>query len=111
MEDMPPKQGGGEMILSVSYEKSTWKHAPHRFEAGTPDISGAVGLHAAMDYLERIGRPKIAEHDQALGAYPYEKLAALNEGIRLFAPPIGRARPVSVLLKYGQAHDPAAPAD
>src|SRR6266487_4747284 len=49
LEAMPPYQGGGEMILSVEYEKSTWKPAPHRFEAGTPDISGVVGLHAAMD--------------------------------------------------------------
>ena len=49
---MPPYQGGGEMILSVDFQKSTWKKPPHRFEAGTPDISGAVGLAAAMDYLE-----------------------------------------------------------
>ncbi|HWY76401.1 MAG TPA: aminotransferase class V-fold PLP-dependent enzyme, partial [Verrucomicrobiae bacterium] len=69
LETMPPFQGGGEMILSVTFQKSTWKHAPHRFEAGTPDISGAVGLHAAMDYLDGIGRQRIAEHDQELGAY------------------------------------------
>src|SRR5437762_1766847 len=56
LEAMPPWQGGGEMILSVEYHKSTWKHAPHKFEAGTPDISGAIGLHAAMDYLDDIGR-------------------------------------------------------
>src|SRR5258707_331397 len=55
LEKMPPYQGGGEMILNVTFQKSTWKHAPHRFEAGTPDISGAVGLHAAMDYLDSIG--------------------------------------------------------
>src|SRR5438105_13100190 len=61
---MPPYQGGGEMILSVEFQKSTWKHPPHRFEAGTPDISGAVGLHAAMDYLDNIGRHRIAQHDQ-----------------------------------------------
>ena len=55
LEPMPPWQGGGEMILSVEFQKSTLKHAPHKFEAGTPDISGAVGLHAAMDYLDHMG--------------------------------------------------------
>src|SRR5256886_4838964 len=59
LEAMPPYQGGGEMILNVDFQQSTWKHAPHRFEAGTPDISGAIGLHATMDYLDRIGRHKI----------------------------------------------------
>src|SRR5207247_7067597 len=56
LEKMPPYQGGGEMILSVDFQKSTWKHAPHKFEAGTPDISGAIGLHAAMGYLDQVGR-------------------------------------------------------
>jgi cysteine desulfurase/selenocysteine lyase len=111
LDAMPPYQGGGEMILSVSYEQSTWKHAPHRFEAGTPDISGAVGLHAAMDYLESIGRQKIAEHDQELGAYAYEKLASLDAGIRLFGPHIGRAGLVSFLLKDVHAHDLVTVAD
>ena len=111
LEAMPPYQGGGEMILSVAYEKSSWKHAPHRFEAGTPDISGAVGLHAAMDYLDALGRPKIAAHDQELGAYAYEKLAALKGGIRLFGPHIGRAGLVSFLLKDIHAHDVVTVAD
>src|SRR5437016_5345605 len=60
LEAMPPYQGGGEMILSVDFHQSTWKRAPHRFEAGTPDISGVIGLHAAMDSLDAIGRHKIA---------------------------------------------------
>ena len=111
LETMPPFQGGGEMILSVSYQKSTWKHAPHRFEAGTPDISGAVGLHAAMDYLDRIGRTRIAEHDQELGAYAYEKLSHFKGGIRLFGPHIGRAGVVSFLLKDVHAHDVVTVAD
>jgi cysteine desulfurase/selenocysteine lyase len=111
LETMPPFQGGGEMILSVTFEKSTWKHAPHRFEAGTPDISGAVGLHAAMDYLDGIGRQRIAEHDQELGAYAYEKLARLKGGIRLFGPHIGRAGVVSFLLKDIHAHDVVTVAD
>jgi cysteine desulfurase/selenocysteine lyase len=104
LEETPPYQGGGEMILSVDYHKSTWKDAPHKFEAGTPDISGAIGLHAAMDYLDSIGRDRIAQHDQELGAYAFEKLAALK-GIRLFGPTVGRAGLVSFLLDGVHAHD------
>jgi cysteine desulfurase/selenocysteine lyase len=104
LEAMPPFQGGGEMILNVEYQRSTWKHAPHRFEAGTPDISGAVGLHAAMDYLDKIGRPNIAQHDQELGAYAFAKLSGLRN-IRLFGPNIGRAGLVSFLLNGVHAHD------
>jgi len=111
LEGMPPYQGGGEMILDVDFQKSTWKHAPHRFEAGTPDISGAVGLHAAMDYLDNIGRHHIAQHDQELGAYAYAKLAKLGGGIRLFGPHIGRAGLVSFLLKDVHAHDVVTVAD
>src|SRR6185436_4495931 len=75
LEGMPPFQGGGEMILSVDFDSVSFKEPPHKFEAGTPDISGAIGLHAAMDYLDEIGRDAIAEHDQELGAYAYAKLA------------------------------------
>jgi len=111
LEGLPPFQGGGEMILSVDFHQSTWKHAPHRFEAGTPHISGAVGLHAAMDYLEGIGRPNIAQHDQELGAYAYAQLSRLKQGIRLFGPHIGRAGLVSFLLKDIHAHDVVTVAD
>ena len=110
LETMPPYQGGGEMILSVDFQKSSWKPAPHRFEAGTPDISGAIGLHAAMDYLDRIGRDKIAHHDQELGAYAYSQLSRMS-GIRLFGPHIGRAGLVSFLLKDVHAHDVVTLAD
>jgi cysteine desulfurase / selenocysteine lyase len=110
LENMPPYQGGGEMILSVEYQKSTWKHAPHKFEAGTPDISGAVGLHAAMDYLDSIGRNRIAEHDQELGAYAFARLSRIK-GIRLFGPHIGRAGLVSFLLPEVHAHDLVTVAD
>jgi cysteine desulfurase/selenocysteine lyase len=85
LDAMPPYQGGGEMILSVEYQKTEFKKAPHRFEAGTPDISGPIGLHAAMDYLDAIGRENIWKHDQELANYAYEKLAALKN-IRLFGP-------------------------
>jgi len=101
---MPPYQGGGEMILNVEYQRSTWKHAPHRFEAGTPDIAGAIGLAAAMDYLDKIGRDNIAQHDMELGAYAYARLAELKS-IRLFGPHVGRAGIVSFLIKDVHAHD------
>jgi cysteine desulfurase/selenocysteine lyase len=110
LDGMPPYQGGGEMILTVSYQKTEFKKAPHRFEAGTPDISGPVGLHAAMDYLDGIGRENIWKHDQDLANYAYEKLAALGN-IRLFGPKQNRAGLVSFLLKDVHAHDVVALAD
>jgi cysteine desulfurase/selenocysteine lyase len=113
LETMPPYQGGGEMILSVGYDKTEFKPAPHRFEAGTPDISGPIGLHAAMDYLDAIGRDNIWKHDQKLANYSYEKLAALK-GIRLFGPKSNsdqRAGLVSFLLKDVHAHDIVTLAD
>ena len=107
---MPPYQGGGEMILSVEYQKTEFKPAPHRFEAGTPDISGPIGLHAAMDYLDAIGREQIWRHDRELARYAYDKLAALKN-IRLFGPPKDRAGLVSFLLKDVHAHDVVTLAD
>lgn len=110
LDAMPPYQGGGEMILSVEYQKTEFKHAPHRFEAGTPDISGPVGLHAAMDYLDAIGRENIWRHDQELANYAYEKLVAL-QNVRLFGPKQDRAGLVSFLLKDVHAHDVVTLAD
>jgi len=113
LDAMPPYQGGGEMILSVEYQKTEFKHAPHRFEAGTPDISGPIGLHAAMDYLDAIGRENIWKHDQDLARYAYEKLSALKN-VRLFGPGAGsenRAGLVSFLLKDVHAHDVVTLAD
>ncbi|MGB7768440.1 MAG: cysteine desulfurase [Verrucomicrobiia bacterium] len=107
---MPPYQGGGEMILSVEYQKTEFKQAPHRFEAGTPDISGPIGLHAAMDYLDAIGRDHIWKHDQELAGYAYDKLTALKN-IRLFGPKSGRAGLVSFLLNDVHAHDVVTLAD
>jgi cysteine desulfurase / selenocysteine lyase len=113
LETMPPYQGGGEMILTVGYDRTTFKPAPHRFEAGTPDISGPIGLHAAMDYLDAIGRENIWQHDQELANYAYDQLAGLNN-IRLFGPgvrPESRAGLVSFLLKDVHAHDVVTLAD
>ena len=110
LQEMPPYQGGGEMILNVDFHQTTFKKPPHRFEAGTPDISGAIGLHAAMDFLDAIGRENIAHHDQELGAYAFEKLSGLK-GIRLFGPHIGRAGLISFLLEGIHAHDVVTVAD
>ena len=110
LEEMAPFQGGGEMILSVDFQKTTYKKPPHRFEAGTPDISGAIGLHAAMDFLDSIGRDNVASHDQELGAYAFERLTTLK-GIRIFGPNIGRAGLVSFLLDGVHAHDVVTVAD
>ena len=110
LDKLPPYQGGGEMILTVGYDKTEFKPAPHRFEAGTPDISGPIGLHAAMDYLDAIGRDNIWKHDQELANYAYDQLAAL-QNIRLFGPKTGRAGLVSFLLKDVHAHDVVTLAD
>jgi cysteine desulfurase/selenocysteine lyase len=110
LDAMPPYQGGGEMILSVEYQKTEFKKAPHRFEAGTPDISGPIGLHAAMDYLDNIGRQNIWQHDQELAQYACEKLTALKN-IRLFGPKQNRGGLVSFLLKDVHAHDVVTLAD
>ena len=110
LEAMPPWQGGGEMILSVDFYQTSYKHAPHKFEAGTPDISGPIGLHAAMDYLDGIGRENIFRHDQELAAYAYEQLSRRNN-VRLFGPKTGRAGVVSFMLKDVHAHDVVTVAD
>jgi len=110
LDSIPPYQGGGEMIVSVHFDHSTYKPAPHRFEAGTPDISGPIGLHAALDYLDELGREKIWQHDQALVAYAYQRLSELKN-IRLLGPTSGRAGVVSFLLPGIHAHDVVTFAD
>ncbi len=75
LEAMTPWQGGGDMILSVSFDRTTYNHLPHRFEAGTPNIAGAVGLGAAIDYLEGIGMESIGHHERELLAYATARLA------------------------------------
>jgi cysteine desulfurase/selenocysteine lyase len=110
LESLPPYQGGGEMILTVGYDKTEFKPAPHRFEAGTPDISGPIGLHAAMDYLDAVGRQNIWHHDQELARHAVEKLSGLKN-VRIFGPRENRAGLVSFLLKDIHAHDVVTLAD
>jgi cysteine desulfurase/selenocysteine lyase len=110
LESMPPWQGGGDMISSVDFFESTWNTVPHKFEAGTPDIAGVIGLAAAMDYLDAVGRDHIWRHDQELAAYALERLAPLK-GLRLLGPKSGRAGVVSFLLDDVHAHDVVTVAD
>jgi cysteine desulfurase/selenocysteine lyase len=110
LDEMDPFQGGGEMIATVHFERSTWNKVPHKFEAGTPDIAGAIGLHAAMDYLDAIGRSAIAAHDGALARDAFARLAAVP-GIRLFGPPGERGGLVSFGLAGAHAHDVVTFAD
>jgi cysteine desulfurase/selenocysteine lyase len=104
LEKMPPFHGGGEMILSVALERSTYKAPPHRFEAGTPNIAGAIGLGAAIDYLERLGRPAILAHDQALAAYAVERLAEIS-GLRILGSGGTRGGIVSFVMEGAHPHD------
>ena len=98
------------MILNVGFDQATFKKSPHRFEAGTPDISGPIALGAAMDYLDEIGRDAILAHDQELVARAYEGLSRLN-GIRLFGPREKRGAVLSFLLDDVHAHDVVTVAD
>ncbi len=110
LEAMPPWHGGGEMILNVELEKSTFKKAPHRFEAGTPNIAGAIGLGAAIDYLEAIGRSAICEHDAALTAHATERLAEIP-GIRILGPNGRRGALAGFVFKSAHPHDVTTFAD
>ena len=101
---MPPWQGGGDMILSVSFAGSTWNHLPHRFEAGTPNIGGAVGLGAAIDYMGRIGQERIAAHEQDLLDYATGRLAAI-EGLALIGTAPVKSSLVSFVVEGIHPHD------
>lgn len=111
LESMPPYQGGGEMISTVDWQESKFKPAPARFEAGTPAIAEAFGLHAALDYLDGIGRQAIFDHDQALAMSAYQKLQALDPNIRLFGPTDTRGGLVSFVIPDVHAHDVVTFAD
>jgi cysteine desulfurase / selenocysteine lyase len=101
LEAMPPYHGGGEMISRVWDDHSTYNKIPHKFEAGTPNVEGAVGLAAAIDYLETIGREPIAEHEQALARAAIDALTQI-EGVTVYGPRDHRAGVVS--FTYGDIH-------
>lgn len=112
MDVMSPWQGGGGMISTVEYEGSKWKPSPERFEAGTPNVADAIGLHAAMDYLDSVGRPAIGRHESELAALAYDALSELP-GIRMLGPGKGQPRAglVSFAFEGVHAHDVVTFAD
>ncbi|MBT8091759.1 MAG: cysteine desulfurase [Gammaproteobacteria bacterium] len=104
LEQMPPYKGGGDMILEVSFEKTIYNELPYKFEAGTPNISGVVGLGAAIDYLQSIGMRRIADYEKALHDYLVAELSKV-EGIRLFGTAENKASVQSFLIDDIHAHD------
>jgi cysteine desulfurase / selenocysteine lyase len=104
LEAMPPWQGGGDMILSVSFEKTTYNQLPWKFEAGTPHISGAIGLAAAIEYLENIGMARIAAYEHELLEYATARLSALP-GLRIIGTAPKKAAVVSFTLDGIHPHD------
>ncbi|MBV9009669.1 MAG: cysteine desulfurase [Verrucomicrobia bacterium] len=104
LEQMPPWHGGGEMITSVTLEQSSYKKPPHRFEAGTPNIAGAIGLAAAIEYIEGIGREAIFQHDSQLTSYAMQCLADIP-GMRLLGPAGERGAIVGFVRENAHPHD------
>ncbi len=104
LDSMEPYHGGGEMIEEVDFDQVSFKAPPHRFEAGTPNMAGAVGLHAAIDYIESIGREEIVSHDSEITRYAYDALSSLD-GVRIFGPQAERGAVISFLLGDVNAND------
>ncbi len=110
LDAMPPYQGGGEMIARVWDDHSTWNQIPHKFEAGTPNVEAAIGLAAAMDYVDLIGRPSVAAHEAALARHAVARLTEL-EGVTVYGPATERAGVVSFTLADVHPHDVATVLD
>ncbi|MAW87589.1 MAG: cysteine desulfurase [Phyllobacteriaceae bacterium] len=104
LEAMRPFMGGGEMIEEVSEDRVTYNHPPHRFEAGTPPIAQAIGLGAALDYMQALGRENIAAHEAALRDYAHERLSRINS-LRIFGTAPDKGAIVSFELEGIHAHD------
>jgi cysteine desulfurase / selenocysteine lyase len=104
LEEMPPYQGGGEMIASVTFEKTTFRQPPARFEAGTPNIAGAIGLGAAVDYLEQLGLDAISAHERELLAHGTAALAGIPQ-LRLIGTADEKAAVLSFVLEGVHPHD------
>ena len=110
LETLPPYAGGGEMIETVTLDNVTYNTPPHRFEAGTPPIVQAIGLGAALDYMEGIGRDRIRAHEDALRDYAHERLSKLNS-IRIIGTAREKGAVVSFEMKGAHAHDVATVID
>ena len=104
LREMPPFLGGGEMIKEVRFDKTVYSDPPHKFEAGTPNIAGVVGLGAAVDYLSTIGMADIEAREQALLKMAEERLSAIP-GLRIVGTAPGKAAVVSFLVEGAHAHD------
>ncbi len=104
LEKLPPYQGGGEMIKFVTFEKTTYNDLPHKFEAGTPNIAGVIGLGAAVDYLSRLGMDNIAAYEHELLEYANERLTSLPE-IRLIGTAREKAAVISFVVEDVHPHD------
>jgi cysteine desulfurase/selenocysteine lyase len=104
LEAMPPYQGGGDMIRSVTFEKTLYNTLPHKFEAGTPDIAGAVGLGAALEYVDQIGRERIATYEAELLAYATEAVSAIGE-VRVIGTAHDKASVLSFDVEGAHPHD------
>ena len=110
LESMPPYQGGGEMIKTVTFEETTWADPPARFEAGTPPIAQAIGLGAALEYVSGIGKARIARHEKDVLGYATQRLAAID-GVRVFGTAPGKASVLSFELSCAHPHDVATVLD
>ncbi len=110
LEAMPPWQGGGDMIITVTFDETLYQAPPHRFEAGTPDISGAVGPAAALDFMTQLDRDAIAAHERSLTGYARARLAGVA-GVRLVGPEATAIGVVSFTVESVHPHDLATVLD
>lgn len=104
LDAMPPWQGGGDMIRTVSFDHSTWNDVPYKFEAGTPDMSGAIGFAAALDYLSSIGLPAIQAHEHALLDYATPRVQAVP-GLKLIGTAAHKSGILSFVMQGAHPHD------
>lgn len=104
LDAMPPYQGGGDMIRSVTFEKTTYNSIPHKFEAGTPDMAGAVGLKAALEYLNELGISNIAAHESELLAYATEAISTVP-GVRVIGTAKEKTGVLSFIMEGVHPHD------
>jgi cysteine desulfurase/selenocysteine lyase len=104
LEAMPPYQGGGDMIISVTFDKTTYNKLPYKFEAGTPDVAGVIGLGAAIDYVNRLGIEQIAAHEHELLTYATKIVSAIP-GVRLIGTARKKAGALSFVLEDAHPHD------
>ena len=104
LESLPPFLGGGDMIRTVTFERSTWNELPHKLEAGTPDIAGAIGLAAALDYITAVGLPAIERHERELLEHATDAIGAIP-GVRLIGTARRKASVLSFVLDGVHPHD------